>query len=196
MLEGVLRQHFDRWFVLPLVKRSPIKNPLMITFFSVLFGLLVLPMLIYNQVALALMCLLLSGYCDVLDGALARYQKVQNNLGCFFDILADRVVESIIIISLFLVDPSARSLMCLLMMASILLCITVFLLIGVFEVNRQTNKSFFYSVGLVERFEAFVFFALMIFFPQWFFVLSLMFVVLVLLTVFQHVLSFLSLKMM
>ena len=55
---------------------------------------------------------------------------------------------------------------------------------------NQTEKSFNYSEGIMERPEAFIFFALMILFPNWFPVLASLFSALVFLTAMIRVLEF------
>ena len=66
-----------------------------------------------------------------------------------------------------------------------LLCITSFLVVGIF-VEQNSNKSFFYHEGLMERAEAFIFFILMMLIPQWFAFLAVVYTILVLLTAFLH----------
>lgn len=75
------------------------------------------------------------------------------------------------------------------MLTSILLCVTSFLVVGIFT-EKQTEKSFYYSPGLIERGEAFFFFILMILFPSYFVLLSSLFILLVLLTTAIRVVQF------
>lgn len=103
----------------------------------------------------------------MLDGSLARHQNKTSPIGAALDITADRLVEFAIILGLFLIDPHKRGLLCLLMLGSVLLCITTFLVVGIFSEN-QSEKGFHYSPGLMERTEAFAFFALMMLFPIYF----------------------------
>ena len=138
----------------------------------------------------AFIALITSGFFDTLDGSLARSQQATSNRGAVFDIIADRAVEWGVILGLYFYDPS-RSLLCLLMMGSILLCITSFLVVGMFQENTS-EKSFHYSPGLMERAEAFIFFSLMILLPQFFTVLAILFVALVLLTAILRAYQFKS----
>lgn len=71
--------------------------------------------------------------------------------------MVDRVVEFVVVLALWFVAPQQRGLWCLLMLGSMLLCITSFLVVGIFSEN-QSQKSFHYSSGLMERAEAFSFF--------------------------------------
>ncbi|MDE4940495.1 CDP-alcohol phosphatidyltransferase, partial [Francisella tularensis subsp. holarctica] len=53
----------------------------------------------------------------------------------------------------------------LLMMMSIIVCISSWLLVGIFSQN-ESSKSFYYSPGLIERAETFIFFIVMFLFPN------------------------------
>ena len=70
------------------------------------------------------------------------------------DISSDRLVEFAIVFGLLIIDPSTRAIPAALMLGSILVCVTTFLIVGMFTDNH-TQKSFFYDVGLMERAEAF-----------------------------------------
>lgn len=76
------------------------------------------------------------------------------------------------------------------MLSSVLLCITSFLVVGIFSQNT-TEKSFYYSPGLIERFEAFLFFSLMMFLPGIFSYLAYAFSGLVLMTALIRMAQFL-----
>ena len=67
------------------------------------------------------------------------------------------------------------------MLGSMLICITSFLVIGIFTKNNG-EKGFYYSQGLMERAEAFIFFMLMIIFPAAFRILAIVFTFLLLVT--------------
>ncbi|MDE4955268.1 CDP-alcohol phosphatidyltransferase, partial [Francisella tularensis subsp. holarctica] len=69
----------------------------------------------------------------------------------------------------------------LLMMMSIIVCISSFLLVGIFS-QKESSKIFYYSPGLIERAETFIFFILMILFPNILVVLGLIYTLLVLWT--------------
>jgi phosphatidylglycerophosphate synthase len=118
----------------------------------------------------------------MLDGSLARLRESSSNIGTMLDILSDRFVESFMIISIFVYQPQLAW-VGLLMMMSILVCISSFLLVGIFTQN-DTHKSFYYSPGLIERAETFLFFIAMIIFPSpsLVFYLGLIYTVLVLWT--------------
>lgn len=179
MIEEYIRPSYQRFLVEPLVKRlGDTITPNRITLFSGVAGLLVMPALLLHQIGLAIGILLLSGYCDTLDGTLARSRKQSSDWGSALDIMTDRLVELTVVLALWAVAPESRGLWCLLMLASMLLCISSFLVVGIFTAN-QSGKSFHYSPGLMERAEAFLFFIAMMIWPQAFALLALIFVVLV-----------------
>lgn len=184
MIELLLRSKTDAVFVLPLARclqRHAFVSANMITLLACLFGLLVIPALYFQHEWVAVGLLLASGYCDMLDGVFARLQQRQSSLGSYLDILADRVVEFAVIVGICLVDPQFRGFYGLLMIGSVLICVTSFLLVGIFS-EQESDKSFYYSPGLVERVEAFGFFITMILMPQWFTLLAVLFTTLVMLT--------------
>lgn len=155
--------------------------PNTITLASLLIGFLGATFLACQWPFLACLTLLCSGFMDTLDGSVARIQGKGSSLGAVLDILSDRVVEACIVIGLFLWNPSQRALPCLLMMGSILICVTSFLVIGVF-IENDSQKGFHYSPGLMERTEAFTFFFAMALFPTAFYPMALLFTALLLLT--------------
>lgn len=188
MIDSYFRSPYQRLCVDPLAARIP-ANANLITLLACFFGVLTLPLL---QVSawLAAGALLVSGYLDTLDGTIARAQGRTSPAGAALDILCDRVVECAVVIGLFLVDP-ARAVLCLAMLASILLCVTSFLVVGVFSAN-ESEKSFHYSPGLIERCEAFLFFLAMMLLPKLFTPLAALFTLLVTLTAVIRMRQFMS----
>jgi len=181
MLEAYLRPVYQKLFVTPIAERLTRAfrlSPNTITLWSGVLGVLVLPVLFAGHAYFAVMLLLLSGYCDTLDGTIARMTDRVTSRGGVFDIICDRVVEISVIFAIFNMAPFERGVYALGMMASVLLCVTSFLLVGIFTDN-ETEKSFHYSPGLIERAEAFVFFIAMILFPEAFKPLAVAFIVLV-----------------
>lgn len=189
MLEQIGRNLYQRCLVDSVVRWIDYKiSPLAVTALSVLFGILFIPLILLSPV-LAIFSLLLSGYCDTLDGSLARHQNTTSDIGCVLDIIADRVVEFCVIFGLYLLDPAANGLACMLMLGSVLICITSFLVVGIF-IEKDSHKSFHYSPGIMERAEAFIFFIAMALIPSWFIELAYLFVVLVLITALIRVWQF------
>ena len=190
MIEHHVRPLYQKYLVNPLANFLGNRmSANQITWVSGLFGILVFPALFLHQVMLAISLLLLSGYCDTLDGTLARFNHNTSDWGSALDITIDRLVEWVVVLALWSVAPTERGLWCLLMLGSMLLCITSFLVVGIFSTNHS-QKSFHYSPGLMERAEAFFFFILMMLWPQAFNFLAFLFTVLVTLTAMIRLVQF------
>ncbi|NGX31203.1 MAG: Inner membrane protein YnjF [Chlamydiae bacterium] len=195
MIEQFFRKSIQIISIDPLLNRRWFQkiNPTTVTIFGFIFGLCAFWSVIVNQSILALCFLLLSGYCDMLDGSLARKTKRVSKIGAMLDLFFDRVVEFLIILGFYFVDPT-RGLACLVMLGSVYLCVTSFFVVGMFSQN-DTEKSFYYNPGLIERAEAFIFFGLMIVFPKSFTLLSALFSSLVLLTALIRLFEFIKLTL-
>jgi len=177
------RGAYQTYLIEPLLKKKWIqdRSPTTFTLAGLFLSLLIAALLPLGHPLLAFGCLVFSGFFDTLDGSLARYLKQDSPMGAALDICSDRLAEFAILLSLYLVSPQQRGLLCLLSLGSILFCITTFLVVGIFTQN-ETKKSFYYSIGLIERSEAFVFFGAMILFPEAFLILATTFSSLVFLT--------------
>ncbi|MFI5343231.1 MAG: CDP-alcohol phosphatidyltransferase family protein [Chlamydiales bacterium] len=174
----------DQYRILIPLLRWPIWqniHPHAITLAGCLVGIAIWPLLMMHWTGWAIIALLLTGLLDTLDGAVARYLRLTSPQGAALDIFCDRIVEFSILMGLYAVDPATRAIPVLFMLGCILLCITSFLVVGIFSVN-EASKGSFYSPGLIERAEAFGFFFLMIFWPTLFKPLAWIFSLLVFLT--------------
>lgn len=193
MIDSLWRRPYQKRFVSPLLKVlvDAGVSPNTLTFAALVAGIAVIPMLAWGSVGAAIVLLLLSGYLDTLDGSLARATKRSTAAGAVFDIVSDRIVEFAVVMALYSVDTGTRALGCLLMLGSILVCITSFLVVGIFSAN-EGEKSFHYDPGLMERTEAFLFFGLMILLPGLFPWLAIAFSFLVALTALIRVCAFLK----
>lgn len=193
MLELLARPLFQRICVDPvarlMAKKKLTNQPFMVTLLAGVFGLLVCALLWLQHPYPAILCLLLSGYADILDGTLARFQQRQNNLGAVLDIMMDRVVEILVIFGLFLFLQGQYGWIFMLMLASSLICITSFLVVGIFSENNS-HKSFHYSPGLMERAEAFIFFIAIMLMPQYVVWLGLLYSLLVFYTAGRRLFDF------
>ncbi|MBK2025424.1 CDP-alcohol phosphatidyltransferase family protein [Francisella philomiragia] len=180
MIEQKIRPIFQKIFVDNVAKLvAPIIAPNVVTILSLICGLVAAVSFFINQY-LCVFLLLLSGYLDILDGSVARLQNSSSSFGTMLDILSDRFVESFIIIVIF-INQLDIAWVGLLMMMSIIVCISSFLLVGIFS-QKESSKSFYYSPGLIERAETFIFFIVMILLPSAVFVLGLIYTLLVLWT--------------
>lgn len=183
MIEATFRKMYQLICIEPLLSLkfwSKI-HPHFITCMACLIGIATLPLLAFGFPNFALSCLVISGFLDTLDGSLARQQNLSSPQGAALDIICDRIVEFAIVLGLNAVDPVSRGMPALLMLGSILICVTSFLIVGIFTSN-SSEKSFHYSPGLMERAEAFIAFSLMILFPSLFHLLAYLFCFLVLAT--------------
>ena len=192
MIEPWLRPTVQRIVVDPiaqlLLKRSRL-SPGMVTLMALLSGIGCAICLIVNNSLLAVLLLILSGYCDMLDGTIARLQNTNTASGAVLDIITDRAVEFFILFGLFCVAPYSRGVAVIWMLGSSLLCVTSFLVVAIFTENNG-QKGFYYSPGLMERAEAFFFFFLMIVMPNWFNYLAWVYVFLVSLTAIVRIYQF------
>lgn len=194
MIESYLRPAFQRILIDPVVgqiQRHTRWTPMGLTYVAGLLGVLSAVALWFGDSDIAVLLLLLSGYMDAVDGTLARKKEISSSKGAVLDIVMDRIVEFAIMLSLFSVAPETRGYPILWMLGSTLLCVTSFLVVGVFSENRG-DKSFHYSAGLMERAEAFLFFVIMILRPEWFVFLAWLYSALVLLTAVIRVYQFLN----
>lgn len=183
MIDTYLRHTYQTIAVDPIVQSAVKKNISadMLTLTGLTLGLGIIPSLYFECNSLAFALLALSGYLDTLDGSLARACGSAGSKGAVLDIVSDRIVEFGVVLGLFLADPSSRGLVCILMLGSILVCVSSFLVVGIFSENHS-SKSFHYSPGIMERTEAFIFFALMFLFPPYFSYLGIAFTILVTMT--------------
>jgi phosphatidylglycerophosphate synthase len=190
MIERYVRPLYQEILGNPLGRiLGVVMTPNMITLLSVLTGIGIVPALFNDQPLLALVLLCLSGLLDTLDGTVARLFNNATPLGTALDIIGDRIVEFAVLLGLFLVSPETRSLDAILMLGSVLICVSSFLVVGILSQNDSV-KGFHYSPGLMERPEAFAFFAAMILLPEYFHSLSITFTFLVCLTAVVRMLEF------
>lgn len=176
----------------PFLKWSFLKtvSPSIVTILGLIAGLLIPFCLAWHFSFSAFFLLLISGFLDTLDGSLARNQALTSDKGAALDIISDRIVEIGVVLGLYLYDPS-RAFLSILILGAMLICVTSFLVVGVFTQN-DSEKSFHYSPGLIERAEAFIFFALLILFPSFFIPLATLFAALMLFTAFHRSYQFIS----
>lgn len=136
-----------------------------------------------GQPILALVVLWLSGFLDAVDGAMAR-KTTSSSWGTLLDISYDRVVEISVIVGLAFLYPDSMWAL-LLLACSIIWAMTIFLTVGALT-EKKGMKSFYYQAGLAERTEGFILFSLMILFPSYLTLLTLVFLAVELFTAFQR----------
>lgn len=193
MLEAYCRPLYQKFLVDPIAIKFHRGRwvPTAITLFGCSMGLLCIPFLWYGLIELAIGSLLISGYLDTLDGTLARLNNQSTPKGAVLDIICDRIVEFAVIAGLYSINPINRGWASIGMLGSVLICVTSFLVVGIF-IKNECEKSFHYSAGLMERTEAFIFFILMILIPNWFNELAVLFIILVTATGIRRIWQFLK----
>lgn len=196
MIDSYFRSGYQKLCVDPalfFILRIKSITPQWITVAGLISGIVAAVAIAFNLTILAVALLISSGYFDTLDGSLARRLECSSPQGAALDVVSDRVVEFAVILGLFAVAPQVRGYACLWMLGATLMCITSFLVVAVFTEN-SSEKSFYYSAGIMERTEAFVCFIAMIILPEWFLELALLYVLLVLITAVIRVYQFVKMS--
>ena len=133
-----------------------------------------------NHPILSITLLWLSGLLDVLDGTVARLTGESSNIGAYLDLIFDRMVEGAMIIGFFAWMPDLVWGL-LIFQAGAMFNFTTFMLAGTLFKN-DGKKSMHYDIGIVERTETFILFTLMILFPNFAFILIMIFNAIMILT--------------
>ena len=136
-----------------------------------------------EQPLLAVLVLWFSGFLDAVDGAMAR-KSSSSAWGTLLDISYDRLVEISVILGLAFLYPDSMWAL-LLLACSIIWAMTIFLTVGTLT-EKKGMKSFYYQPGLAERTEGFILFTLMILFPTYLTILTLVFLAVEIFTAFQR----------
>jgi archaetidylinositol phosphate synthase len=168
MLDTHARRHVQPiigWTAKQLLKWGLTANQ--VTWISFLIGSVTGILIYYDHPLLAVILLWISGFLDAVDGSMAREEGNTTSWGTLLDITFDRIVELSVIIGLAARFPDVQFLL-LLLVASIVFSMTVFLTVGALS-DKKGMKSFYYQAGLAERTEGFLLFTLMILLPQWLF---------------------------
>lgn len=90
---------FNNFFLIPIIKLLVLTKikPDHITLLGLFFAIVCCYLLINGMWFFASLILLISGFFDMLDGALARYSDTTTSFGKFLDSFVDRVCESLIL---------------------------------------------------------------------------------------------------
>lgn len=160
-------------------------TPLNVTILALILGLIPAAlMLTTDMIYIPVIVLWISGLFDAVDGNMARISNQKTDLGGFCDIVFDRFVELSIILSLAYIYPRS-SFELLLLTATILISMTIFLTVGALVVNKK-EKAFKYQAGLMERTEGFIFFTLMMIFRNYVSQIALVFAIFIGYTIIQR----------
>ena len=159
-------------------------TPNLVTALAFLIGICAGALLYLRLPVAAVLVLWLSGLLDAVDGTMARLSGRSSLLGAVLDVTLDRIVELGCVWALALRHPE-QLLPLLGLVSCILLSMTVFLTTGMLAQNNS-NKSFYYPAGLMERTEGFLLFSLMALFQGHLAVITWVFAGLILFTAAQR----------
>ncbi len=165
MIDTKGRQYFQRSFDFTAKFFKLINiHPNVITIFAFLLGIVSCVLLSFGHTIYSLIFLWISGAFDVLDGTVARLTGKSSKIGAYLDLLFDRLVECFIILGFYFLMPQF-ALSYLIFFVSMMFNYTTFMQAAALFKNTG-NKSMHYDIGIVERTESFIFFSLMMLFPQ------------------------------
>ncbi len=139
-------------------------------------------------VIISAILMFISFFFDVLDGTLARLEEL-TTFGGILDMFCDRTVEVFIIIAIVSTDPFQLVWPGLFTLGAIVLCITIFLVVGgavKSEDLEETQKILYYSHGIMERSETLIFLLLITLFIVWRLILFWIFSILIFITALQR----------
>ncbi len=166
MLETHIRARVQPFFNLLGKSLIPLNiTPNEITVASFIFGIGAGIAIAFHYFLIGLGFLLLSGLGDILDGTVARLTNNSQKTGAYMDLIADRMVEASFILGLSIAFPE-HHLAYILFLISVLLHFSTFVVAGSLFQN-DGPKSMHYDKSLIERAEAFVFFSVILLFPQY-----------------------------
>ncbi|MBA2176616.1 CDP-alcohol phosphatidyltransferase family protein [Halobacillus locisalis] len=134
-----------------------------ITVLALIVGLSTSFLYAWGLPVVAVIMLWLSGFLDAVDGTMARHTKT-SPFGTVMDVTFDRIVEIGMIIAIAYVHPEVLWPL-LLLSVSIIVSMTIFLVVGTVS-EKAGMKSFYYQAGAAERTEGFIFFSIMLLFPD------------------------------
>ena len=135
-------------------------------------------------IVLSITFTIISFFIDTLDGSIARYEE-PTIFGGILDIFCDRLVEVSIILAIVATDPSNLVWPGMFTLAAIILCISMFLIVGGIikrDEMEKDSKVIVYQGGIIERSETFLFLLALILLIPWRFILLWIFAILVFLT--------------
>ncbi|MHA1799772.1 MAG: CDP-alcohol phosphatidyltransferase family protein [Candidatus Helarchaeota archaeon] len=116
----------------------------------------------------ASMFLLASGFFDILDGVLARYQKSSTIFGGFLDSVLDRYSDAIIISAIIIAGY------CNIIIGLIALMGSIFVSYSRARAESSGVPSKYMAAGIAERMERMLLIALLIYFEQSFYFLNVL----------------------
>lgn len=188
MLDTHARKYADP--IIDNVARYLIKlglKPNEVTKVALIFGIASALFIYFGFSITGIAMLWVSGLLDAVDGAMARRLGKSSAFGALMDIVFDRIVEISIILTLGLLYSEARFLL-MVLLASIIISMTIFLTVGAVAQNSG-KKTFYYQAGLAERTEGFIMLSFMTLLPSYLSLLTAIFAAMILYTALQRILE-------
>jgi len=168
-----------------LLKRGITANQVTVAGFIV--GMLAVPLIIVDQMILALILIILNRLLDGLDGTLARL-STPTDRGGFLDIVLDFIFYSAIPLAFAIANPADNALAAAFLIYAFIGTGCSFLAFATIAAKRQMDstrfpdKSFYYLGGLTEATETIILFGIMCLLPNYFSLLAYSFAFLCLIT--------------
>lgn len=188
MLDTHARKYADP--IIDNVARFLIKlglKPNEVTKVALIFGIASALLIYFGFSITGIAMLWVSGLLDAVDGAMARRLEKSSAFGALMDIVFDRIVEISIILTLGLLYSEARFLL-MVLLASIIISMTIFLTVGAVAQNSG-KKTFYYQAGLAERTEGFIMLSFMVLLPNYLRLLTAIFATMIFYTALQRILE-------
>jgi phosphatidylglycerophosphate synthase len=185
MLDNRLRKTIDPWLNRmggAIAARGVNANS--VTLLAFALGMVSASLIVWGHYLPALALMVVSRLCDGLDGAVARATKT-SDFGGYLDIVLDFAFYGAIPFAFILAEPAQNGVAGALVIFSFYVNAASFLAFSAIAARRQmqqsgpVEKSLFFSVGLAEATETYLFFALACLFPHAFPLLAFMFAAIV-----------------
>jgi phosphatidylglycerophosphate synthase len=174
MLDAIIRKRIDP--PLAVIARQAVKwqiSAQTATVVGFVLGLAATALIVAHLYLPAAVVLLVSRFCDGLDGAIARQTRL-TDLGGFLDIVLDFIVYAAVVFGFALADPAANALAAAFLTTSFMAPAATFLAYAIFAAKHgittdiRGSKSLYYLGGLTEGTETILCLMLMCLFPAWF----------------------------
>lgn len=200
MLDPLMRRLIDP----PLAKMAAmvVRLPLgisanKVTLAGFILGLVACALAAQGHFLAALGALLLNRLADGLDGAIARHNGAESDIGAYLDIVCDFIIWALLPLA-FIAHAPENAFAAALLLSSFAMSMTVFLAFAIMAEKKglksqaQGKKHFFYLSGLAEGTETIGFFVFVMLFPAYFSVGAMVFALIVGVSVIGRILVALS----
>ncbi|MBQ9235485.1 MAG: CDP-alcohol phosphatidyltransferase family protein [Alphaproteobacteria bacterium] len=124
-----------------------------VSIFGFIIGLMAINFLAMNMYFEALVCILINRFCDILDGAVAKFEG-ESEFGKFIDATLDFIFYGGVIFGFALADIQENATAACFLLFAFMSSATTMLAFGVVDKNaKELKKSPFYLGGLAQGFE-------------------------------------------